>query len=272
MQNIVVRQLDGGPDATTAKYWFDEDPFMSHFFNAVSSTFPEGERFFIRAVRHYAEQVTADGELPLDQETVRRFVAQEGRHSIEHDDHMQILRDQGFTGIDTFNRNQKSIMGWLNRRAPRASLALTVAIEHVTAVLAHEFLSRPEKWLGPMDPSMQVLWRWHAVEETEHKSVAHDVYTAHQLPKWLLRVAMLDATIGFLGEIFVRHSYLLIKDRQFTPRALWHGFGRLFGRDGYLRCLLSELNKFYRADFHPNQQDDTRLLQTRCQEWGLATA
>lgn len=258
----VIRTVTDGPDQQTPKYWYGDDPFLTHFFNAVSSTFPEGERFFIRAVRHFAQ----DDNDPV----IRAFVGQEGQHSKAHDVHIDLILAQGFSGIAQFNRVQKRAMGWMNRRVPRLSLALTVAIEHVTAVFAHEFLHHPDYWLEPMHPDMQRLWRWHALEEAEHKAVAFDVYTACALPLWLRRVAMLDATMGFLGEIFVRHSYLLIKDGHFRPATLWRGLRSLVGRDGILRRLAPHIGPFYRGDFHPNQVDDRSLLSQRCREWGLA--
>jgi predicted metal-dependent hydrolase len=33
-------------------------------------------------------------------------------------------------------------------------------------------------WLDGAEPDMHTLWSWHAAEETEHKSVAIDVYRA----------------------------------------------------------------------------------------------
>ncbi len=267
-QGIVVRNIESRLDENTDKYWYGDDPFLTHFFNAVSSTFPEGERFFIRSVRHYADSV----EDAVASDTIARFVGQEGRHSREHDGHVELLVEQGYPALAWLNRNQKVVMGWINRKAPRFALAMTVAIEHVTAVFAHEFLHRPERWIGPMHPDMQAIWRWHAVEEAEHKAVAFDVYRAAGLPLWMRRLAMLDATIGFLAEIFLRHCYLLIKDRQLRPSVLWQGAKALFGKEGLLRVLAPHLKPFYRADFHPDDQDDRALLAQRCREWGLASA
>ncbi|MEM9621489.1 MAG: metal-dependent hydrolase [Pseudomonadota bacterium] len=262
--SIQVRRLADPPSATTPRYWHSDDPFLTHFFNALSSTFPEGERFFIRSVRHYHKQLPAELAEQVDQ-----FTGQEGQHSREHDHHMQLLYDQGYEFLARFNRMQKNVMSWLNTRAPRLSLALTTAIEHVTAIFAHEILRDPDFWLAGMSPDMQRLWRWHAVEEAEHKAVAYDVYQLTIGRLWLRRIAMLDATVGFLMEIFVRHSLLLIKDRQFKPSVLSRGFRQLLGRGGYLRRLAPHLLAYYKDDFHPWQQDNSALLDERRLAWEL---
>lgn len=268
-QAIVIRPFESGPSIDTPRYWFAGDPFLTHFFNAVSSTFPEGERFFIRAVRHYGAAVPEGSALA---DAVKRFSGQEARHSREHDAHAELLHAQGYQGMAWLNRNQGRAMGWMNRRLPRASLALTVAIEHVTATFARHVLSRPEIWLAPMHPDMQRLWRWHAVEEAEHKAVAFDVYEAAELPVWLRRLAMADVTVGFLAEIFVRHCYLLAKDRQLRPRVLVRGWRALFGKTGLLRAVGADLPPFYQRHFHPNDIDDGALIERRCAEWGLAAS
>ena len=61
--------------------------------------------------------------------------------------------------------------------SPMNRLAITVALEHFTAIMADELLRNPE-YEKLMDPEHAKLWLWHAVEETEHKAVAFDVYRA----------------------------------------------------------------------------------------------
>ncbi len=264
---IRVRTLDTPPDENTPRYWHSNDVFLSHFFNALSSTFPEGERFFIQSVRTYYHQLPAELAAQVD-----LFAGQEGQHSKEHDAHMDLLQAQGYTALGFLNRHMRTFLRWLPKKFPRLSLALTTAIEHVTAIFAHEILTDPDHWLGGMAPEMQNLWRWHAIEEAEHKAVAYDVYQHAVGSVWLRRAAMLDATLGFLAEICLRHSLLLIKDRQFRPGVLWRGVKLLFGRGGYLRRLAPHVAAFYRADFHPWQQDNRQLLQARRQAWGLVDA
>ena len=235
---------------------------MTHFFNAISSMFPEGERFFIRSVRHYADEI-AD---PVLRAQVQAFVRQEAQHFKQHDTHCEMLNDQGYTFLARMNQFASNGLKWTSERFPRFALASTVGTEHITAVLADRLLSAPEQWLGPMSDEMRPLWRWHAVEEGEHKAVAFDVYRECVERKgrrwlWLRRVTMAYVLVVFFLETFVRHCYLLVKDGKLRPRLLWRGFRTLWGSGGLLRSLSSQMGAFFRADFHPWQHDNSALLE-----------
>ena len=57
-----------------------------------------------------------------------------------------------------------------------------MALEHFTAILAHELLADPRHLAGA-DPATAALWRWHATEEIEHKGVAYDTWL-HATRAW----------------------------------------------------------------------------------------
>jgi uncharacterized protein len=79
--SIVPRQnLDFGLDGDIPKYWLGGDPFKTRFFDAMSTLFPEGEKFFITCVRDYRDQITD----PHLQQEVKDFMRQEGAHGMVH--------------------------------------------------------------------------------------------------------------------------------------------------------------------------------------------
>lgn len=239
------------------RHWNGGEAFATHFMNALSSTFPDGEAFFVKSVMHFRDQVD-DPEL---QRRIRDFAGQEGQHSRLHDVHTKLLLDQGYTGIATRNKIARWMMDLSVRKTPRASLAATAALEHLTAILARRLLSEPERFTGAMDPEMSKLWRWHALEEAEHKSVAYDVLM-QVAPSRSLRALMLaQNSIGMLVEILDRTAYMLWKDGLLFRRATWSsGWRFLFGEEGFLRGLGGDYWPFYRRDFHPDAIDDTPLL------------
>ncbi|MEM7217085.1 MAG: metal-dependent hydrolase [Pseudomonadota bacterium] len=242
-----VRSLQLLPDADTPRYWFAGDPFVTHFFNAISSTFPEGERFFIKSVRRFMDRID-DPQLEAE---VRQFVKQEAQHYQIHDKHVDLLVEQGYVGLRAMNRFAERGMSLSLRATPRFALATTTAVEHFTATLAAEMLDRADDWLAPMDSAMRDLWRWHALEELEHRCVALDVYEATIDSAGLRRAAMLFFLPGFLTELAFRHTLLMVRDRQFSPRVWWRGLRRLWGRGGLLRALVPEIGRYFRADFRP---------------------
>ena len=72
---ITVRRMDFS-FSDIPRYWFGGDVLTTHLLNAMSVTFPEGERFFMRAVREFQEGVTD----PVLRKQVRGFIGQEAHH------------------------------------------------------------------------------------------------------------------------------------------------------------------------------------------------
>lgn len=255
---IPIRRPSHPLSRAIPRYWYGGDPFATHFFDALSSTFPFGEAFFVRSVLRYRDQID-DPELLR---RIRGFAGQEGQHSRVHDEHVGILSGQGYSALETRNRFVDRIARWQNRRAPKISLSMTAALEHLTALLARQVLSNPALRTGEMHPEMARLWRWHALEEAEHKAVAFDVLMK-VAPSYSRRVCVMAFnTLGLSIEILDRIVYMLWKDGLLFKAATWTGGWRfLFGRNGYLRGLGADYRAWYRRDFHPNAIDDRPLIE-----------
>src|SRR4051812_16176862 len=79
-RTITARPLRLEVSATTPRYWMGGDPYKTHLLNALSFTFPPGERYFMAAVKALREHVKD----PVLRDQVRGFLAQEALHSREH--------------------------------------------------------------------------------------------------------------------------------------------------------------------------------------------
>ena len=239
------------------RYWFDNNPAKTHLLNALSSTFPEGESFFIRSVLHFRKDIKDPALL----DDIKKFCGQEGVHSHHHDQHMQLMIEQGYVGLVKANNIVARVMRWSNKNFPHYSLATTISIEHITAIFGHRLLANPELFIAPAHPEMQKLWSWHASEELEHKAVAFDVYQATCGSYWLRVIAMLYNSFGMFMDFFFRSVYMLAKDGELWKWRTWRdSVSFAWGKKGVFGPLWREYLKFFRRDFHPWKQDDSALL------------
>jgi uncharacterized protein len=253
------RDLDFGLTPDLPRYWHSGDPYITHFFNGLSLMFPEGERFFMDTVRYFQDRITD----PKLREDVRGFLGQEAIHGREHHRYNEILAAQGYpaTTIESCVRLGIQI-AWLF--PSRWQLALTCALEHFTAVFTDSVLRDP-RILCDAHPAFARLWRWHALEEIEHKSVAYDVYQviAPGLAGYLRRVlVMLYTTVGFAAQIVIHQSWLVHHDGMLWRLRPRRQSLRYFWIDpGLLRRGLRQYLRYYRRDFHPWQLDNSDLVE-----------
>ncbi len=254
---IVVRRPKFTVASETSRYWFGGDPFATHFMNALSSIFPDGEAFFVKSVMHYRDQI----EDPDLKKAVQAFAAQEGQHAHQHDTHVDMLLEQGYPGIAWRNNMVRKMTGWSIQYAPKASLAATASLEHLTAIFARRLLTETERWTAPMGEDMGPLWQWHALEEAEHKAVAFDVLQQVAPGQGRRAFALATNTFGLFFDAMDRTIYMLAKDGELWKRSTWaSGFHFLFGREGLLRGVGKDYWAWYRKDFHPNDHDDREMI------------
>ena len=241
--------------------WHGDRAAGSLFFDNLSTLFPLGERFFIRSVVHYRDRVK-DPKLRAD---VRAFTSQEAIHTREHESYNRMLRRRGYD-LDRMERGIARLLALPKRlhrrRAPLVSLAVTVALEHWTAMLGH-FVLEDDSIMDGADPQMAAIWRWHAAEECEHKSVAIDVYEqAAQGGYWTRVLVMLVTSLLFWGRILRQQWMMMRADGIAFSAREWLDLGRfLFVEQRALKRLFPIWLSFFARGFHPWQLDDASLLE-----------
>jgi hypothetical protein len=258
-----VRQPDFDLADDVPRYWWDNDPARTLLLAALSATFPPGERFFINSVRHYRDQIT-DPEL---KEAVRGFIGQEAHHSKEHDALNDWLEKRGI-GVARIEKEVGAFINWMaNNFSPERQLAHTVAVEHFTALMAEEFLLKYDA-LEEMDPRMAPIWAWHAVEESEHKAVAFDVYKAIGGSEFVRVTEMMMVSIMFPFFSTLHLVQLMKEEGQLTNLKSWRSLGKyMLGSPGVLRKLLPSYIKYYSPNFHPWQTDSRSLVEKAKKKW-----
>jgi len=252
---IEPRNLRFDVEGDIPRYWVNGRRSITTFFNNLSIFFPVGERFFIASVR--AQQKHVKGAR-LHKE-VRGFCAQEGIHSREHDRYNEMLEQQGYPVAELEQRVEK-LLAHVSRRFPRRiHLAVTCALEHFTALMAHGLLEESGKKSNIFDgahPTMAALWKWHAAEENEHKSVAYDVYLAAGGHYGERATVMVAASVIFWLKVFEHQAFLMKSDGTVYSPSEWAKLAwALFGNPGILRKILPLYLLYYKPSFHPRDLD-----------------
>jgi uncharacterized protein len=260
---IQVRRPELRFDSEKAKRWLHGSAatLVAH---ALSPMFPAGERFFIKAVMSFKDEIT-DPQLRAE---MRDFAAQEAVHTREHQ-----VYDAATQAHYELSSIEELVQQDLRRlwvglrsidkpwfRGRRIALAFTVSLEHFTAILGHQVLSRQE-WLDGVDPAFATLWSWHAAEEIEHKAVAFDVYEAVG-GNWFERsIVMLWATFSIVLGMFRIIWHLLGKDGQRFSLTAWREIlSFLFVSPGAFTHAFPAYLSYFRPGFHPWDHDDRDLL------------
>ena len=173
---ITPRDRRFGRDVGPTRLWHGGGVAATAIYNALSATFPTGEAFFVDSVRAFR-----DGAPPKLAEEIKAFTTQEVIHSREHLAFNRRATDGGYDLSKLQNRVDERL-AMTKSKPPIVSLAATMALEHFTAILAHQLLATPAHLAGA-DSEAAELWRWHAAEEIEHKGVAYDTWL-HATRAW----------------------------------------------------------------------------------------
>jgi predicted metal-dependent hydrolase len=250
------------------RFWFLDSAICTNFINALSTLFPEGERFFADSVRHYLREI----QDPVLLAQARAFVGQEAMHSREHRKFNDLLAAQGYPVARMEEKVREALDRTRRRQDPRLMLALTCAIEHLTTILSTEVLRDPT-FHGPMPAEHQRLWCWHGVEELEHKAVAFDVFIAIGGTYRERAALMLGATQAVWSLVLtITLAYQAHDRRLWWPSEWWMALMRGFLWPGLLRRLVPRCLAYYRRGYHPSQNPDAELIETWRQRLGLATS
>lgn len=258
---IPIRNIHFNRDtARHPRLWHSNDPVPTAFFNALSCTFPDGERFFMESVRHYRDAVS-----PELREQIKSFVGQEAVHSREHAAFNALVSDSGYN-VARLEARAIRHLAIARKRIPIRQLAATCALEHFTAILAHALLSTDSSDMIGAPEDAARLWSWHAMEEIEHKAVAYDTFLAvtrdwSGLRRYLIRIEMMLASTTILFLVIRGNMGDLYREDGVGGMGIWLRTMRyLLGKPGILRRILLPYLSYFRPSFHPWQQDDRALL------------
>ncbi|MBS0287295.1 MAG: metal-dependent hydrolase [Proteobacteria bacterium] len=256
MEDIIARRLKFGIPKDLPRYWNDNCPTKTYLFNAIAILAPGFERLLISSVIPFKETI-ADQKL---KNQVLGFIGQESAHGSEFIRYNAILKNQGYDIKKLEKWNLKNFRWLAKKLSLKMHVSLSLGGEHLTAIIS-DLILRDKRFLQNAYPANAALWRWHSIEEIEHKAVVFDLYTSlgggyigRITGMWLITVVLLRLLIrNFL--------HMAHHDKQLTKFSFWKNtFKILWGKKGFARQLLVPYLKYYSPGFHPWRQDNHDLI------------
>jgi predicted metal-dependent hydrolase len=267
---LTIRKLEIDLSRGFPRRWHGSDAFRTQFFNALSMSFPVGEQFFIDSVRDAARLLPDTPEHAALRATVQDFIGQEATHRRIHGLFNEELARQGLD--NRWQHRARARAARARRLHPMHALAATCAYEHLTAVLADGTLRYP-RWLEGSGPTMRLLWGWHAAEETEHRSVAFDLYRAlggsHRM-----RLGWYLHTLATFAVDCGRQTWTNLRGDAslFRARTVREAASLLVGPDGLAWRCAAPLARYLRRSFHPDTDRDAASAAALARRWFVANA
>src|SRR6476620_8592249 len=140
--SITPRDRRFGREQRLDRLWHGGSVEATAIYNALSSTFPIGEAYFVESVRAFRE-----GAPPKLAEEIKAFTTQEAIHSREHDAFNKRAENAGYD-LSKLEAQVEKRLAVTRSKPPIVSLAATMALEHFIAILAHQLLANPKHLAG----------------------------------------------------------------------------------------------------------------------------
>ena len=257
---VVRTKLDFKLDEVP-RFWFGGDAFRTRMFDALSLTFPDGERYFIESVRLFRDKITE----PDLKQRVADFIRQEAQHGLAHDKMNQVMKDQGMPVDQFIHFLTRLFKSELKNRSPQYNIAMTAAAEHLTALMAETFYSKKET-LKDAHPYVRALLAWHSIEEMEHRDVAFDVMKqVGEVPESTRKFALAFTTVMMFNFTLYRANVMLEHDgftRLERFKMVAKGLPWFVGKKGIFSAMRSQYLDWFKKDFHPSQHPVIHQYQT----------
>lgn len=230
--------------------WHPTNYEWSHMINGASLTMPYLEPFLNRTMRE-ALPLIDDPDLKQD---IDGFIRQEAQHFTNHRRYNEMLKQNGYPELTQVEATYEADYAKLEQRSLQWRLAYSAGFETMTMGVTEWLINERNELFKGGDPTVASFVLWHMIEETEHKSVAIDVYQQLCGKYWLRIMGLVWGSfhVGFMS----RRAYraMMKRDGQWqslTSRIrLWKMIGRFFVRAG--AAMIRALSPSY----HPDRVED----------------
>lgn len=240
------------------KFWHSQSDIKTYHFNALAVFLPTLERLVVLSLKKAIHSEIT----PELKSQVVSLVAQEAIHGREFNVYNQsaVLAHFKLNVKDYKMRLFRGLFGLFNKLIPTFHYAVSAAGEHLTAISADLFLQEPQ-WFEGMSPEYSAIWRWHCIEEIEHKTVAYDVFQSLN-GNYLLRVfGMIMMTWVFCIMHIKPIWQMMKKDSQHKKYRFYVDlFKYYWGKEGLYRKLFKPYFDYFKPRFHPSLHQNGFLI------------
>jgi predicted metal-dependent hydrolase len=229
-----------------SEYWCDNSAVRTHFLNAWSVLFPPWEKVFATVALHHKQYIT-DESLKA---RIDEFAAQETAHANAHQAHNARV---GTTDLER-KQERRAKVALLRPQNPMW-LATMVSIEHLAACCSRLYLDL----YGNQATREHKLFKWHSLEELDHKSLAMDIWLARGFDQQMLKKACL-ANQKFIWKFVLGYVFEhLKKDGSFKKPSTY--LELLVVSAIVFKGIYVPSMKVFAKDFHPNNVSDTKYMR-----------
>ncbi|KHK89827.1 metal-dependent hydrolase [Novosphingobium malaysiense] len=166
-------------DFTSTPAHWAANPEFAQYVNAPSVWIPSLERFLNRVLTRASRDLgdTTPEERAVKQD-IKIFIRQESVHLATHEAFNEVLSRSGYD-IEPFVDEAKAEFDRLYETKSLGFLcAYCEGFETMGPPGALAWLDEMEDLLEGADAEVVRLWKWHLMEEYEHRTVCHDVFHA----------------------------------------------------------------------------------------------
>lgn len=271
---ITVRRIDFAFPEHIDPVIFEGRPEESYVLVGISLLLPYLEPYLIRTMREARKRVTDPALIA----NLDAFNAQEGQHYRQHLRFNEAIRPAGVEALTALEAEVSAdYRRFTETRSLRWNLAYAEGFEAFTTAMARFTLQTGQ--LEGMSPAALDLFRWHLIEELEHRTVAFEVYD-HVCGGYFYRLAVGLYAQWHLNRFALRVAGALqnvdpagFKQRFGGRREAWKRLGPFFWQT--VRLLYPKILATYLPWYTPRAiplPEEARALGVHYAEMALQKA
>ncbi|CAM4419468.1 metal-dependent hydrolase [Pseudoalteromonas ostreae] len=258
----VARKFSAPPfkfDGCFTHSYEGEEYFKFILINAFSIALPSGEKFFIDSLKRNLSAIKDS----KTKNAVRIFMMQEAVHSKYHIIYNKTCCKENGYSLQRLEAPFLFNSAYVaNNNTAQYCLALTVCLEHLTAVASEALLTHD--WLAICAPQVKEFWKWHALEEIDHRSVAYDLYLSTYNNKAFLEQVMGEVYLKFARFLEITMCNMASSDGKDTKalKCWLRESDFMVGKKGVIPYFMKLIERFYEVDFHPDSHFNLMVLES----------